>query len=167
LFKIEAGLVRPGSVLILENLDRLSRQQIDVSIKLAQRILEAGVSIVTLMPERVYKPDCLSEPLTWMELVWNFNRAHEESKIKSGRLREKWSQRRLAMQERKIVSRRLPFWISVEDGRFVLNEKVAWVRRAYQLAAQGYGLIRIQKEFAGNGWKVRRAATVDRQGNRM
>jgi DNA invertase Pin-like site-specific DNA recombinase/urease gamma subunit len=163
LFKIEVGLVKPGSVLILENLDRLSRQQIDVSIKLAQRILEAGVSIITLVPERVYSPDCLSQPLTWMELVFHFDRAHAESKLKSGRLKEKWAQRRIAMLEKKVVSRRLPFWISVEDGRFVLNEKVAWVRHAFKMASEGAGLIKIQKHFAQHGWKVRRAATVDRQ----
>jgi DNA invertase Pin-like site-specific DNA recombinase len=162
LLKIDLGLVRPGSVLILENLDRLSRQQIDKSLDLAKRILKAGVDIVTLLPERRYTAASLNNLQERLELEFTFHRAHEESKVKSDRLKEKWAQRRLAMREKKVVSRRLPFWISVVDGGFVLNDKAAWVRHAFKMAAEGRGYVQIVKHFNQQGWKVRRADTIDR-----
>ena len=163
LLKIEAGLIKPGSVLLLENLDRLSRQKIDDSLELAKKILKAGVDIVTLMPERRYNADSLNNLQERLELEFTFHRAHDESKIKSERLREKWAQRRKQMREsKKVVSKRVPFWISVEDGVFKLNEKVEWVRTAYQMAIDGYGYVTIVRRFNELGWKIRRATTVDR-----
>ena len=162
LLHIEAGIVTRGSVLLLENLDRLSRQNIDDSLELTKKILVAGVDIVTFMPERRYTAASLSNLQERLELEFTFHRAHEESRLKSERLKERWAQRRKAMQEKKaVVSRRLPFWISVVDDAFVLNAKVDWVRHTYKMATQGYGIVAITKHFNANGWKVRRAL-VDR-----
>src|SRR5687768_602236 len=46
--------VPPGSVLVVENLDRISRDDIDEALVLFMGILKAGVSVVTLSPEREY-----------------------------------------------------------------------------------------------------------------
>ncbi|EGJ88532.1 hypothetical protein SF434370_1370 [Shigella flexneri 4343-70] len=45
---IEKGLVKAGDTLLIESLDRLSRQDIDIASELLRRILRAGVDVVTL-----------------------------------------------------------------------------------------------------------------------
>src|SRR5690348_4315741 len=49
---IKTGRVEPGSALIVEGIDRISRQGIDEGYDLIKSILKAGVRIVTLSPER-------------------------------------------------------------------------------------------------------------------
>src|SRR5262245_23575302 len=45
---IKRGTVKPGSVLIVESFDRLSRQGIDEGYEVVKKILKAGIIIVTL-----------------------------------------------------------------------------------------------------------------------
>ena len=49
----QAGRIKKGSLLLVENLDRLSRNEAMKAINLIQQIVEAGVTIVTRIPERV------------------------------------------------------------------------------------------------------------------
>lgn len=51
---IQSGKVRPGEILIIENLDRLSRDEILPALNLFSSILSAGVDIATANPERIY-----------------------------------------------------------------------------------------------------------------
>src|SRR5262245_29085911 len=50
---IESGRIKPGDVLIVEALDRLSREEVDVAYDLIRRILQAGVWIATEIPPRI------------------------------------------------------------------------------------------------------------------
>src|SRR5262245_24648810 len=49
---IKRGTVKPGSALICESIDRISRQGIDEGCEIIKKILKAGVLLVTLSPER-------------------------------------------------------------------------------------------------------------------
>jgi DNA invertase Pin-like site-specific DNA recombinase len=51
---IKAGKVAPGSALIVESIDRISRQGIDEGYDLIKGILKANVLLVTLSPEREF-----------------------------------------------------------------------------------------------------------------
>src|SRR5262249_40902693 len=51
---VKSGRVPKGSVLIVENLDRLTRNQTLKAVNLFSSILQAGATIVTLEPERVH-----------------------------------------------------------------------------------------------------------------
>jgi hypothetical protein len=130
-------------------------------VELARDLLKAGVTIITTLPQDTYTPESLHDTVAMVKLQLYFDRAHEESLVKSARIKERWAQHRLAMRAKKVVSKRLPFWVSVEDGRLVLNAKAAWVQAAYRMAAQGAGYAKITRHFNANGWRVRRAKTVD------
>ena len=56
---IDRGTVRPGSALIVESIDRISRQGIDEGYDLCKRILKAGIRLVTLTPEREFGPEAV------------------------------------------------------------------------------------------------------------
>ncbi len=49
---VRTGRVTPGSVLIIENLDRLSRQDVDIAYDLFRSIIKAGIWIATKTPPR-------------------------------------------------------------------------------------------------------------------
>src|SRR4051794_40176449 len=87
------GKVQPGSVLIVESLDRLTRQDPQAAMRLFLAILEFGVSIVTLQPEREYQPGS-RDPMSIIDAILVLCRANEESATKSSRVRDAWNRLR-------------------------------------------------------------------------
>jgi DNA invertase Pin-like site-specific DNA recombinase len=159
---IEDGKVRPGSALIIENIDRLSRLPPLEANKILERILKAGVSLVTTSPEREYTRENVSSFGVWIELQVSMQLAHEESRKKSGRLREVWQEKRKKMAERKMTPR-APTWLQLSaDGKRYLQRKkvVRLIRRLFALRLEGHGLNTIARimhaesprGLRGRGW---------------
>jgi hypothetical protein len=59
---VESGRVAAGSYLLVENLDRLSREHVRTGVKLFIGLLDHKINIVTLCPERLFRHD--SQDLT-------------------------------------------------------------------------------------------------------
>lgn len=149
---VEAGRVERGSYLIVESLDRLSRQAVlDAAARLFD-LIRAGVTVVTLSDGQEYSADRLRND--WTPLIVSIAimaRAHEESRIKGERVGEAWARKReKARAGTHKMTRRAPEWLSLEDGKFVLREdRVAIVRRIYAETIQGYGRRTIANRLNG------------------
>ncbi len=92
---VETGRVLPGSYLLVESLDRLSRDKVQQAFRQFSAILDSGVNIVTLTDGKVYTADSLNENFAdlLISLATMF-RAHEESLMKSKRLKAAWKSKR-------------------------------------------------------------------------
>jgi DNA invertase Pin-like site-specific DNA recombinase len=66
---VESGTIPHGSTLIVESLDRLSRDQLGRAQSLILGILEQGITIVTLSPEREYTPDSANNLGAAIEII--------------------------------------------------------------------------------------------------
>ncbi|HJT77714.1 MAG TPA: recombinase family protein, partial [Gemmataceae bacterium] len=146
--------VAPGSRLIVESLDRISRQGIDEGYDLCKRILKAGVHIVTLSPERDFGPEAV-KGLTKgaLELQLILERAAEESETKSKRVSAAWTEKKRRARageaqhptERmgsgcQVLTRRLPLWVERVGGRLVkVPARATAVKHIFALAAAGLG----------------------------
>jgi DNA invertase Pin-like site-specific DNA recombinase len=142
------GRVPRGSVLIVESLDRLSRDQVRPALQLLFALQDFGISITTLQPEREYPPDN-HDALELIEPLLVFSRAHEESAIKSHRRRDGWKQARdKARQGGGPMSTTCPAWLKVSDHGFhVKPTAAAAVKRIFDLARDGLGVHRIAKRL--------------------
>src|SRR5262249_47669312 len=76
---VRRGRVPQESVLIVENLDRLTRDEIGKALSLFISILDAGVHIVTLRPEVEYTKQSINDIATIMQAVLQLFLGHEES----------------------------------------------------------------------------------------
>lgn len=142
---VEDGKVPRGSFLVIENLDRLSREHIQPAVILALNLLQAGVRIVQLKPSEIVFDD-KSDMMPIMQMMMELSRGHSESAIKSERVGDAWAKKRARARngEKHILTRRLPAWVKLVDGKPELIEAhAAAVRRIYQLASDGYGLTAI------------------------
>jgi DNA invertase Pin-like site-specific DNA recombinase len=148
---IQEGVIRPGSAIILESLDRLSRQNLDAAIELARDILKAGVDIVTTNPPRKYTRASLDSNYERMEMGMIFERAHEESKIKSYRIAEKWATRRgTARATGKGWGKLCPWWLAkVGDGYRIIEERAKVIRQIFEWKAAGHGAATVTKMVNG------------------
>jgi DNA invertase Pin-like site-specific DNA recombinase len=138
---VQTGRVPRGSVLIIESLDRLSRDAIDEALGLFLELLKAHIVIVTLQPEREYTEKSIKDITGLLEPLVVMQRAHEESAMKSHRARAAWDNKRERMSQIPATAV-CPAWLRLkEDGRSF--EKIKWacaaVRRIYQLARDGFG----------------------------
>lgn len=145
-----SGQVPRGSTLIVENLDRLSRDQIRPALQLFLGLQEQGITIVTLDPERVYPPEC-SDALSLIEPLIIFSRGHEESSIKSMRNRDAWNQRRKLAKEGKKIRGKCPRWIKqTEKGFSLIPERAKVIELIFRLAIEGHGAMSITNHLREN-----------------
>lgn len=150
---IDSGRVQPGDYLLVENLDRLSREEEVPATHLLTSILMKGVIVVQLEPAELTLT-AKSDAFAIMRAVLELSRAHGESKLKSVRVAEAWEERRrLAAEGKAAPPGRLPAWVAVgAGGRLQLvAERAATVRLIYQLAAGGKGRRIILRELESRG----------------
>jgi DNA invertase Pin-like site-specific DNA recombinase len=150
---VKMGTVPEGSVLIVENLDRLSRQDLDPAYQQFREILAAGVEIHTLKPEWKYTKESLNDPYHMMFAAVDMHRANAESDRKSDLSGHAWETKRKGMRERPATSV-CPGWLrfNKDTGRFEpIPERVRAVLRVYELARDGYGRTQMTKQLKREG----------------
>jgi DNA invertase Pin-like site-specific DNA recombinase len=142
---IEAGVVQAGDVLLVESLDRLSRQTVRRALRVLERIIEAGVKVVTLDTGREFTVETLdTDMLAILEFVMRAALAHEESVKKARRVRDAWQNKRETLGTGAVLTRMAPAWLRHVDGDWqVTPERADVVRRMFELAASGAGPKRI------------------------
>lgn len=152
----KSGQIKKGSYLLVENLDRLSREVQSKALSLIQEIVDTGVNIVTMEPARVLTKHNVENDLgVLLEIVITGYRAHEESNIKSARLSKKLAHKRanLTAKGAKLTARG-PDWLKLADDRktwIKIPQAVATVKRAFKMMASGLGPPTIVKTFNREG----------------
>jgi DNA invertase Pin-like site-specific DNA recombinase len=150
---VENGDVRPGSYLVIENLDRLSREEVVPATHLLLGILVAGVKVVQLRPAELVLTD-KSDMGSIMLAVVELSRGHSESAMKSQRVSAKLARKRKALRDGslRVLTRQLPAWVCERAGRLELVPgRAAVIRQIYDLAAHGYGASAIVKKLTADG----------------
>ncbi|MGA9430966.1 MAG: recombinase family protein, partial [Xanthobacteraceae bacterium] len=136
----KAGKIAPGSFLLVESLDRLTRQDINKSLALFLLIINAGINIVTLGDERVYRAEKLDLPDFITSLVI-MSRAHEESMIKSQRVSAAWASKRSQARNRPVTAM-CPAWLVLSEDRTqykTIPERAKVVRAIFDDTVAGIG----------------------------
>ncbi|WP_272955121.1 recombinase family protein [Agrobacterium rubi] len=146
---VKTGKIDKGSVLIVESLDRLSREDIITAQSQLMSLLAAGVDVVTLIDNQRYSRSASLGDIV-LSLV-SMARANEESRTKSERAKAKIAQRRTdAMNGKKTFVLNGPSWIDqipIGGGqyRFELNERAQTVRDIFEMYDSGIGAHTISK----------------------
>ena len=140
---VKDKLVPRGSVLAVENLDRLSRQGIRKTRKLVEDIIDLGVSVVTTKDGKLYDEAALDDPMASIMLILTATRAREESDLKSRRVAAAWANKRTrALENKTVLTKNGPSWLTLSNGRkrWTVDEtKADAVRRVFALAVEGHG----------------------------
>jgi DNA invertase Pin-like site-specific DNA recombinase len=142
------GLILPGDCLLIENYDRLSRQDPWASVSLVNDLRQLGIHVGRLDTMKILRCDS-TDVGDFFEAVGEFYRGHSESNAKSYRNSSAWRRKREAAREGKgIITRRLPGWVREENGQLVLiEERAAVIRRIFDLAGAGCGGRAIRRRF--------------------
>lgn len=151
---IKLGLVKPGSTLLVENLDRLSREQIFAALGVFTEIITSGVRIYSLMDNQEYTLETIrTNPYQLMYTIGAFARGHEESQTKSRRLREVFGAKRKDLANKKWKNS-CPPWLKFnadKTGFVVVESKADIVRRIYSEYISGVGVFTLARKLQSEG----------------
>ena len=147
---VKQGHVPRGSFLLIESLDRLSRDTISVAAQLLLGLLNEGIQVVTLVDGQVYRrtgtPDDFTQLLVSLTYL---QRANDESRTKGLRVADAWQRKRDAAATKKLT-RMCPAWmeLSADRSEYVLiPDRVAIVREIVDWTRQGLGRASITKRL--------------------
>lgn len=143
---VESGEIPEGSYLLIESLDRLSREAVPDALTLFMAIINAGIIIATLGDDRqIYSRERLNGD--WTRLIIGLavmSRGHEESQTKSERIIAANKTKRENARDRKgQITSLTPAWINAErtgqnSYTFTLNQHADTIRAIYKMAAKGH-----------------------------
>jgi DNA invertase Pin-like site-specific DNA recombinase len=150
---IKAGRVEPGSYLLVENLDRLSREDAGEATELFLSIVNKGIIVVQLSPVVME----FRRPVNVQSLMFaivELSRGHSESALKSERVGAAWARKR-KNAAKEVLTRRVPVWIRYQDGKLTVDPvAAATMRRLFRLARDGYGVSAIAAKLNALGVPV-------------
>lgn len=139
---IENGTLEKGTVLVVEQLDRLSRLETDEALALFANILRSGILIGHVRKDCILDKSCL-KGFAVLEFIIELVLANEESSKKSERCGERWRHKK-AQAEKAKLTKSGPSWLTLSDDRtyWIVDEtKADVVRYIFQLCAeQGLGI---------------------------
>lgn len=137
--------VPPGSVLVVEDFDRLSRENPDDAWELFRSILLQDVEIVVLSLSRWFKRDSLMNFADRLLIQACQHRAHSESAMKSRRQKDIWADRRKRAAAGKGIQTNLPTWVRRAEGGALelIPDRAETVRLIVQWCLEGMGCRRI------------------------
>ena len=151
----ESGRVRPGSMLVVESADRLTRESPAVGLHLVTKLLLLGVVVVTLAPEMEFRTDADIGRL--ISIGVSIDRAHDESRVKNVRGKNAWGAKRASAATQPLTTL-VPWWCKLAGARRVANRlvggtikadeaKAALIRRMFDLAKAGVSARAIAKRL--------------------
>lgn len=146
------GEIPEGTILVVEQLDRLSRQGHRKALRWLEDMTERGIKIAVVGQNRVYDHASLSSNLIeTLEVLITGKAAHDYSVRLSERVGSAWKKKIERTQDGVLLSRSCPGWLEpVADGTGddgtafrIIESRALAVRQIYQWSVEGYGIQKI------------------------
>lgn len=142
------GKIEPNSYLIIENLDRLSRESTRKALALFLSILDKQINIVQLHPETIFDHQNCHE---WdlMRAILELSRGHSESSHKARRVGDAWQKKRNNAEKLKLTAA-CPSWLTLSENRTEFEKvpaAVEIIKRIFKLCIDGYGIGQIASKL--------------------
>lgn len=158
---VQKGLIAKGSYLIIEQFDRLTRDDADAALELLLDLIrKCGIIVVTLFDKKVWDRKSIKDTVNLMTAMIYMSRANNESSAKSDRLYSFWGNKKrqaAAGQLKRIVTSECPRWLIPKPdktGFDVDAAKVESIRKVFQMRISGYGISSIVTRANQQKWPV-------------
>lgn len=139
---VEQGRIPKGSFLLIESLDRISRDAPYAAVDTLMRICHSGIAVITLADGQKYDESLgKTNHGAYLMAVIVAIRAHEESATKSMRLKAVWLKKRLVAPEKPMTGL-CPAWLTLGPDRkafSILPERAAIITRIFANYLEGIG----------------------------
>ena len=139
---VKHNQVPAGWALVIESLDRLSRQEIGEALNLFLSILRNDIEIITLEPEQRFTRKSINDIPNILTAIIFMARANEESKTKSERIKAAFNKQLAEKSPLRVPN--TPRWLTIKNGKFeVVPEHVNIIKQLYDWRSNGLGYSKI------------------------
>ncbi|PTP28377.1 recombinase family protein [Vibrio splendidus] len=145
---VKSGVIAKGSILVVYSLDRLSRLEIGYAKQTYYDLTNNGVSVYSIADNHLYRAHNAADDII---STITFERAHNESKIKSRRVIDSHKEGHKRWKETSESQRNLgrtPLWIEQSTNTFNINAE--GVKKAVEMKIAGYGDLKIKQYLDAN-----------------
>ena len=153
--RIRGGDIPTDTVLVVEQLDRLSRQGHRIALRWMEDVCDLGIKIAVVQGDRIYDAERLRDNmLDTIEILMKAKLAHDESVHKGKRVGAAWRRKQEAAQRHVPVTAITSGWLRLREDRSgfdVIEDRADTVRRIFQLVAEGYGVHTVAKMLGQDG----------------
>lgn len=149
------GQIEPGTILLIEAFDRLTRMNIMQAYGLIFGLINSGLVIVTVTDGKVWNSKTMNNLTDFMMSLVLLYRGHEESARKSDLLRKTFNRHRNTGSQQAFGV--APGWLYREEKSqvwVVIEELAESVRKVFEMSAQGYGSKAIAKRANEENWPI-------------
>jgi DNA invertase Pin-like site-specific DNA recombinase len=140
---IDNNSIKKGDFIVLENLDRLSRQGISHTQEVINAILKKGVNLTSLQDNLELVDGSQNDLIPVIRIAVSADLAYQESKKKSERIKAAWNQKQLlAIKSGIPKTNKCPAWLTLSKDRSkyeVVAEKVKVVQDIFKMLSNGIG----------------------------
>lgn len=152
---VELGTIKENDYIVLESLDRLSRQGIGKTQEIIKSILRHGVKIVSLQDGLELDRSSENDLMSVIQIAMSADLAHKESLKKSERVSAAKRAQREQAKEGKAINKRLPYWLERDGNGYQFNDGVDAVKLMIQLRTDGLGFHKIAMNLNASQFKPR------------
>ncbi|WP_051867741.1 recombinase family protein [Vibrio sp. ER1A] len=146
---VKSGKIEEGSYILFEDTDRLSRRGFKTALDLTHELVECGVFMVTMGNGQIYDKQNIQNLSSTLPLLLDADRAHLESQRKSVLIKSA----KRSIRESRVIKGKQPFWITIEDGVPVLNDKAEVAVKMIDYRLEGFSAQKIAKLLNQEGYK--------------
>lgn len=147
---VRTGKISSDMVLIVENMDRVTRVKPTLAIRYFLDLLDTGLTVVTLTDERVHTREDYDENFaSLMMSLMAMQAANEYSKKISHRVGSEWNNRANKARVGRVKMSKVPFWIDQETQQ--LNDRAEIALRIFGMAKDGVGQASIAATLNAEG----------------
>lgn len=146
---VEELRIPEGSILLVENIDRLSREGPKTTLQqIIFKLWDHGITLQTLSPEEAYPPGS-ADDARFIALLIYIQRARDESEQKSRRLKRVREKERIAARQagKRLNGNALAWLRRTKDGFEVIPEAGRTIRRLFDLKIQGWSSHAIERQL--------------------
>lgn len=140
---VDRSEIPAGSVLIIEHLDRLSRENPLDAFEIFHSIVKKGIKIVTLMDGVEYTKDSLATDFgKLLVMMVHMQKAHDEINTRRVRILNGFAKKRANLHKEKFTAN-CPTWLKLDKGTNafeVIPDRAEIVKRIFQMSFDGLGI---------------------------
>lgn len=155
---VDSGDIARGSYLIVESLDRLSRDKIYKAFARLNEIISKGIILVTLDDGQTYSEETIEVHSSQLYIALGaMARAHEESRRKADLLSHTWIGKRERLRASGIIlTSKVPAWLRADRAKneiIKIPERVEIIKEVFDMTCGGYGAYSVAQYLNKRGIK--------------
>jgi len=145
--KVNTGKIARGSVLLIENMDRLSREKPMTALRQFDEIIRAGIKVVTLQTGTEYTEESINKNSGQLYIIiGEIQRANSESERKSYMLKKAWEEKRKNAANGTKLTKKVPAWIDPISNE-TIPLRVHTIKLIFKMKLAGMHAEKIAKEL--------------------